>query len=105
MGMEMGERIIIDTTTKSETQSGPVAVISPEQGEKTMEQSPLMRDYALANKQNYAKLMKVDYNWLDLQCDKILATLEEFTLAEKLGIIGQVSDYLVQKHVDENTVD
>ncbi len=60
----------------------------------------MQRSSLSASKVKYAKIMKVEPDWLDQQCDKVFAVLEELPLSQKLGIIGQVSDYLQQEHVD-----
>ncbi len=52
------------------------------------------------SKVNYAKIAKVEPDWLDLQCDKVFATLKGLKLSQKLAVIGQVSDYLQQEHID-----
>ncbi len=63
---------------------------------KEKEQS---RRGAVMDKVDYAKVMKVEPDWLDQQCDKVFAALEGLTLSQKLGVVGQVSDYLQQEHV------
>ncbi len=59
-------------------------------------QSSLSVNHVRASKVNYAEIMKFEPDWLNLRCNEVLDVLGKCTLAEKLGIIGEVADCLQQ---------